>query len=407
VFLIYRHEEYDTADPSSKCVIANLWDIATLRANDECSKRVAWSDEENRHSISSDASWSSSSATNSDEASCASPLNPDLDSKRSSSVVSSSDASEGAPLVGTTDFTRDFYRLVKFESSRSLASSSSRSQLEPDSKTSSYSNSDLLSTPDDCGGGVDREQTLQSVLKFIAEQQCYCISRLVQDEQKSTEEPGEAVTLVDDDDGYFSKMSTGLEDTTAEDRSCCTDAGDSQATTTSTLQDYRTLFRTCDSCFQTIEKTADENICEKCAHSYIECLPEEASSPEYADSATTETRLVRYTGGPPGVSVIATKTCLDTVLEEQEETTTDESTAFAGLHERATSKDVIDELNRMIRKGEELGGGNQDRTTPVSELDGSCGCPTGWVHVEKDIDFNDPKVWRGTKRRKKGVERVR
>ncbi|XP_066997501.2 uncharacterized protein [Anabrus simplex] len=76
----------------------------------------------------------------------------------------------------------------------------------------------------------------------------------------------------------------------------------------------------------------------------------------------------------------------------------------ASFHERATSKDVIEELNRMIRKGD-------DGTTPLvslstvpeissgevaavgaSRLDLACCCPTGWVHVERDIDFTDPKA---------------
>jgi hypothetical protein len=27
-----------------------------------------------------------------------------------------------------------------------------------------------------------------------------------------------------------------------------------------------------------------------------------------------------------------------------------------------------------------------------TDLDDACCCPTGWVHVERDIDFADPKV---------------
>jgi hypothetical protein len=77
------------------------------------------------------------------------------------------------------------------------------------------------------------------------------------------------------------------------------------------------------------------------------------------------------------------------------------------FHERATSKDVIDELNRMIRKGEDgavsvssgssgavTTGSDGDMATAMgaSKLDLACCCPTGWVHVERDIDFTDPKV---------------
>lgn len=61
------------------------------------------------------------------------------------------------------------------------------------------------------------------------------------------------------------------------------------------------------------------------------------------------------------------------------------------FHERATSKDVIDELNRMIRKGEEHTVTHESQV-PLEKLDLACCCPTGWVHVERDIDFTDPKV---------------
>lgn len=62
------------------------------------------------------------------------------------------------------------------------------------------------------------------------------------------------------------------------------------------------------------------------------------------------------------------------------------------FHERATSKDVIDELNRMIRKGEENAAANNEPQVALEKLDLACCCPTGWVHVERDIDFTDPKV---------------
>lgn len=52
---------------------------------------------------------------------------------------------------------------------------------------------------------------------------------------------------------------------------------------------------------------------------------------------------------------------------------------------------MIDELNRMIRKGEE-NTVTQETQVPLEKLDLACCCPTGWVHVERDIDFTDPKV---------------
>ncbi|KAK6625417.1 hypothetical protein RUM43_005715 [Polyplax serrata] len=60
------------------------------------------------------------------------------------------------------------------------------------------------------------------------------------------------------------------------------------------------------------------------------------------------------------------------------------------FHERATTKDVIDELNRMIRKGDEISPSHGDGE--LKPLDVACCCPTGWVHVERDIDFTDPKA---------------
>lgn len=77
------------------------------------------------------------------------------------------------------------------------------------------------------------------------------------------------------------------------------------------------------------------------------------------------------------------------------------------FHERASSKDVIDELNRMIRRGEGEGEDSAPQvmqrqpsqavaamgaTTATSNIDVAFCCPTGWVHVERDIDFTDPKV---------------
>lgn len=70
-------------------------------------------------------------------------------SKRSSAALSGYSDDQDSPSIGT-DFTRDFYRLVKFESTKSLASTSSKGGKPP-----------------------DREQALQSVLSFIAEQQMY------------------------------------------------------------------------------------------------------------------------------------------------------------------------------------------------------------------------------------------
>lgn len=77
---------------------------------------------------------------------------PESSSKRSSAALSGCGSDDpDSPSIGT-DFTRDFYRLVKFESTKSLAS------------TSSKSGKPFL---------PDRDQALHSVLSFIAEQQMY------------------------------------------------------------------------------------------------------------------------------------------------------------------------------------------------------------------------------------------
>ncbi|XP_069945474.1 uncharacterized protein [Cherax quadricarinatus] len=74
-----------------------------------------------------------------------------------------------------TVFTRDFYRLVKFESNKSLAASSK-----------SLATSDGLLTIEklqDLESGGTHKEALASVLGFIAEQQKYCKEREAQDEK--------------------------------------------------------------------------------------------------------------------------------------------------------------------------------------------------------------------------------
>lgn len=48
---------------------------------------------------------------------------------------------------------------------------------------------------------------------------------------------------------------------------------------------------------------------------------------------------------------------------------------------------------RMIRQSEGTTSTAEERgEKPHSHKDGALWAPTGWVHVEKDIDFSDPKV---------------
>lgn len=47
----------------------------------------------------------------------------------------------------------------------------------------------------------------------------------------------------------------------------------------------------------------------------------------------------------------------------------------------------------MIRQSEGTTSTAEERgEKPHSHKDGALWAPTGWVHVEKDIDFSDPKV---------------
>ncbi|CAG5011709.1 unnamed protein product [Parnassius apollo] len=65
------------------------------------------------------------------------------------------------------------------------------------------------------------------------------------------------------------------------------------------------------------------------------------------------------------------------------------------FHEAATSKDVIDELNRMIRQSEGPAAAAEVKVSDekaCANKDNALWAPTGWVHVEKDIDFSDPKA---------------
>ncbi|KAL4714175.1 hypothetical protein ACJJTC_008529, partial [Scirpophaga incertulas] len=79
-----------------------------------------------------------------------------------------------------------------------------------------------------------------------------------------------------------------------------------------------------------------------------------------------------------------TQPAVEPIIVKQEHT--------LSFHEAATSKDVIEELNRMIRQSE----GPTSSVTKVEragkQRDAALWAPTGWVHVEKDIDFSDPKA---------------
>lgn len=99
----------------------------------------------------------------------------DAPDKRSSTALSEDGDCANVGL----DFTRDFYRLVKYESTKSLASNSSRGI--PAQDTSSH----LRIHDVQAMALQDREHALQNVLHFIAEQQKYCRDREESDSMSS------------------------------------------------------------------------------------------------------------------------------------------------------------------------------------------------------------------------------
>ncbi|KOX69970.1 Nck-associated protein 5 [Melipona quadrifasciata] len=264
-------------------------------------------------------------------------------SKRSSAALSGCSDDPDSPSIGT-DFTRDFYRLVKFESTKSLASTSSRSGRPP----------------------PDREQALQSVLSFIAEQQMYLAelpngllehnnaTHAAEEETEHKDESGteamcaEIETSVDQDSGNIENVA----ETSSND-----DLLD-QIPVPSLAPEERIISAV--ACNGGVSYTT-------VAPSELGAVPEED---EEAATSSTPSTVVSPARAP--------------LLVEGR----DRSLSF---HERATSKDVIDELNRMIRKGEE-NTVTQETQVPLEKLDLACCCPTGWVHVERDIDFTDPKA---------------
>ncbi|KAG7208537.1 hypothetical protein KM043_014754 [Ampulex compressa] len=267
-------------------------------------------------------------------------------SKRSSAALSGCSDDPDSPSVGT-DFTRDFYRLVKFESTKSLASTSSRSGRPP----------------------PDREQALQSVLSFIAEQQMYL-----------AELPNNPL------EHNASTLMTEVVEINESKNDCGTEAMCAEAEV---------------SMEQEASGTMESNLETNSNDELLDQIPVPSLAPEERIISA-----VACNGGVAYTTVAPSE--LGAVPEEDEEAATSStpstvvSPARAPLliegrdrslsfHERATSKDVIDELNRMIRKGED-NNISQDSQVPLEKLDLACCCPTGWVHVERDIDFTDPKA---------------
>ncbi|XP_063922150.1 uncharacterized protein LOC135136678 isoform X3 [Zophobas morio] len=402
--------------------------------------------------ISPDNSWSSGSD-------CCHSHEPETCSKRSSAALSGcSDDTGELPAVGT-DFTRDFYRLVKFESTKSLASTSSRSLGGALSEN-----------------GDHRETTLHNVLNFIAEQQKYVASR----DQKESPRPCSAsditkdfniegppqhvgdVKICDsdaclnksiDDENYVTFKQLCSEYTMNEhnlelkqniayaDEVCLVTPLDVESENCSNMterpvdicssvnveiasteyqsgvlsetpvdesftnSDVSTNNCTSDSVTSSVStpETIVSKIPRRKQNSKIPLSPAKKS-----DSGGPETKIPK--SKIPHKSNKGAKAQKQKVVEVRQNSVAQHVITSERLpqcssgvisniidgpphravsfHERATSKDVIDELNRMIKNGDE---GQEQGEAVGSKLDQGCRA-TGWVHVEKDIDLTDPKV---------------
>ncbi|RLU21533.1 hypothetical protein DMN91_005906 [Ooceraea biroi] len=268
-------------------------------------------------------------------------------SKRSSAALSGCSDDPDTPSIGT-DFTRDFYRLVKFESTKSLASTSSRSGRPP----------------------PDREQALQSVLSFIAEQQMY-LAEL----PSNPVEPHNAMSHSTE----VTEVSASKDDSTGEMKITEMEGSFAQESSGSVGNPVETNSN--DELLDQIQVpplAPEERIVSAVpcngGISYTTVAPSELGAvPEEDEEAATSST--------PSTVVSPARATL--LVEGRDRT--------LSFHERATSKDVIDELNRMIRKGEDTAVTNESQVV-LEKLDLACCCPTGWVHVERDIDFTDPKA---------------
>lgn len=330
-------------------------------------------------------------------------------SKRSS--LSCSDSIELLPPPGPiagTDFTRDFYRLVKFESSKSLASTSSRSIT---------GGCEHPRTPA-VDAQLDREQALQSVLDFIAEQQQYCLSRQAEDKREPATVPVTSPTVT----AALPSATTAVDlvPTVATGSDVTSMANGPAPLLLPTLQQQQT----CDSNSYSdnqLLNSKDSGLCG--SDMEIECLPEDC----YAEqtNVTLHSPTVQTAASTPR------STLLRTVPEEDEDSSvkstspqppssigaggsssacTADTAVMVTWPPATSSKDLIDQLNRMafgdltdaadrsdactspMAVTRRLSSSSSSSSALVTDLDEACCCPTGWVHVERDIDFADPKV---------------
>ncbi|XP_065173663.1 uncharacterized protein [Atheta coriaria] len=354
---------------------------------------------------------------------------PETCSKRSSAALSGcSDDTGELPLIGT-DFTRDFYRLVKFESTKSLASTSSRS----------------------VGGALsengEREAALQNVLTFIAEQQKYAQNRESPTSTDLTKEFNIEAPAQMLDETKVSPISSTQSSIPPEPSNTCLNPPDELLNAEETNEgNYVTLKQLSELKIGRVleEKiTYAEEVClvtplegesENCSHinavpvdicasevttveevkSLNESFTSSVSTPDTIVSKIplrrkskipvspaktaqsvaklTKSKIPHRTGSRNGSPSHVANTSTNNVSTNSNASIIDGPPHRAmSFHERATSKDVIDELNRMIRNGDENSQDSQESLDVVRNLDEGC-MPTGWVHVERNVDLNDPKA---------------
>ncbi|XP_022918173.1 putative leucine-rich repeat-containing protein DDB_G0290503 isoform X2 [Onthophagus taurus] len=413
-----------------------------------------------------DNSWSSGGSD------CCPSHEPETCSKRSSAALSGcSDDTGELPMIGT-DFTRDFYRLVKFESTKSLASTSSRS----------------------LGGALseagDRDTALQNVLTFIAEQQKYVTQQ--RDNSSTTvseitkefniEAPPQERDEIKLDCDYISNKSSStnseLSKISDEENVITVECKNEQNLNPIDVEIKDVMYAE-EICLVTpidIESENCSNLSEQpvdiCSSVSVEIMGREKNE-EFNDLIENDSSSLNElindltnsdTTNNMSESMTSSNSTPDTVISKiprrkylpskipvspaknvesnsnkikskipaknskisrpktpaqkqklikiendihqakQHVITAEKlpqptsgviSNIIDGpphravsFHERATSKDVIDELNRMIKNGEE---GEAIENVNVT-MDEACR-PTGWVHVEQqEVDLNDPKA---------------
>lgn len=349
--------------------------------------------------------------------------------KRSSTAMSS-DSGE-SPVVGT-DFTRDFYRLVKFESTKSLASTSSRGQ----SDSSNLKKCEIPVTTPLCS---EREETLQSVLHFIAEQQHYVLSQEVMDTRQSevsleemspsceedlSKDTVKEIVQICKEVKRLSFVEVEDQNNPAEKRplSGVSLQNDYNSSSLKSRESHKTtqinkLYENSSESMTVVLDTSTLDSLSNCSNPVQNSLTIDQESkieinvplntPKSLEEAVdcdsclkneqknSKTERSHENGEPNNISLSRTlrvevnRPGLKPVPEEDEEHHAVSTADTVTLSVHKTSKDVIEELNRMIRKGEESTGDAEiTNTSPHQDTS----YPTGWVRVHRDLDFTDPKV---------------